>query len=919
MKTTPSFALFLLAGIGTICNPVFAQSTAFTYQGRLNNGAFSANGIYDLTFSVFASSSGGSALAGPVTNTTAVSNGLFTVTLDLGVAPFSGADRWIEIGVRTNGAGSFATLAPRQQITSTPYAIRSANVANGAITSASIADGSITASKLAPGAISQLGASDGSPTNAVQVDPNGLVGIGTGTNSPAAGLQVLSGATFLTPVALFQVTDGTGAFTNLSGLGYLNSDIKGNIAAIPSQVNAVSLIDVSSLTAPVILSQIINGVGAITNMDFPTGVAFGNNILAVAANSSSAVTIFSVTNPASPVKLAELKDGVSPWNDLAGAISVAISPNNIMAVAGQNDDAVTLVDISNPASPQLKVVLKQGQFGYTNVSQVFDVAISGNLLAFCSFTSNSVTLVDITDPANPVKRAEIIDGVNGFNNLAGPISLAFSGNLLAVAGGLDHSVTLINISNPANPTLVSVISNFDVLFGGDGIPVGLIFSGNQMAVSGNGIALFDISTPSSPRLIALARDNERGLNYLSSVLSPLFVGTNIIAPSAESALTILGFTNAQAGISTAGWVGIGTTLPSAPLTVVGNVSVRDADQFSVAAQHVQFGTSDATGLFATAFGDSSHASGDRSIAMGSFTTASGISSTALGDGSKATGDYSTAFGQNSTASGVYAFSGGYGNLASGPFSVALGQGTQATNFGSFSWGSDTIAGAFGSMAGGENSMSTGEAAVALGNANLAKGDFSLALNNRTTASGDSSVALGNQSTATGAASFAAGNFAQANHDNTFVWADGSLGSFASTADNQFLIRAAAVGIGTNNPAAKLHVAGGAIFTGAAVLGGLTTMGATTNTALSAGTLVPTSSYVVLTSPSPVTLNAITAIADGAPPGTLLILRGTSDVNTITINDNANTALGGTRVLGLNDTLTLAYNGDIWVEIAFANN
>jgi hypothetical protein len=128
-----------------------------------------------------------------------------------------------------------------------------------------------------------------------------------------------------------------------------------------------------------------------------------------------------------------------------------------------------------------------------------------------------------------------------------------------------------------------------------------------------------------------------------------------------------------------------------------------------------------------------------------------------------------------------------------------------------------------------------------------------------------------------------------------------------------------VGIGTNNPAAKLHVAGGAIFTGAAVLGGLTTMGATTNTALSAGTLVPTSSYVVLTSPSPVTLNAITAIADGAPPGTLLILRGTSDVNTITLNDNANTALGGTRVLGLNDTLTLVYNGDIWVEIAFANN
>ena len=40
---------------------------------------------------------------------------------------------------------------------------------------------------------------------------------------------------------------------------------------------------------------------------------------------------------------------------------------------------------------------------------------------------------------------------------------------------------------------------------------------------------------------------------------------------------------------------------------------------------------------------------------------------------------------------------------------------------------------------------------------------------------------------------------------------------------------------------------------------------------------------------------------------------------MTINDGANTALGANRVLGLNDSLTLFYNGDVWVEIAYANN
>src|SRR6266567_8452823 len=90
----------------SVISTAFAQGTGFTYQGRLNDGASPANGSYDLTFALFDVPSGGSALAGPLTNSaTAVSNGLFTVTLDLG-ANFPGADRWLEIAVRTNGPGS---------------------------------------------------------------------------------------------------------------------------------------------------------------------------------------------------------------------------------------------------------------------------------------------------------------------------------------------------------------------------------------------------------------------------------------------------------------------------------------------------------------------------------------------------------------------------------------------------------------------------------------------------------------------------------------------------------------------------------------------------------------------------------------------------------------------------------------------
>src|SRR5262245_14941959 len=105
---------------------LFAQGTAFTYQGRLTDGATPANGSYDLTFALFSVSNGAGLVGSTQTNlAAAVSNGLFTAVLDFGNV-FS-SDRWLEIGVRTNGGGAFATLSPRQKLTSAPFAIQSLN------------------------------------------------------------------------------------------------------------------------------------------------------------------------------------------------------------------------------------------------------------------------------------------------------------------------------------------------------------------------------------------------------------------------------------------------------------------------------------------------------------------------------------------------------------------------------------------------------------------------------------------------------------------------------------------------------------------------------------------------------------------------------------------------------------------------
>jgi trimeric autotransporter adhesin len=122
-----AFALLVLCSAAI---HAFAQSSAFTYQGRLTDNAVAANGSYEFRFALFDAASGGTQVGQTLTNSAViVSSGTFTVTLDFGAGAFPGANRWLQIGVRTNGSGgAFTTLNPRQPVTSTPYALTASDV-----------------------------------------------------------------------------------------------------------------------------------------------------------------------------------------------------------------------------------------------------------------------------------------------------------------------------------------------------------------------------------------------------------------------------------------------------------------------------------------------------------------------------------------------------------------------------------------------------------------------------------------------------------------------------------------------------------------------------------------------------------------------------------------------------------------------
>jgi hypothetical protein len=103
-----------------------AQSSVFTYQGRLIDDTLPSTGVYDFQFGLFDALTDGTEVIAAIDRLNVqVTDGAFTVLLDFGFSSFTGQDRFLEIRVRQLGEIDFRRLTPRQQITAAPHALYS--------------------------------------------------------------------------------------------------------------------------------------------------------------------------------------------------------------------------------------------------------------------------------------------------------------------------------------------------------------------------------------------------------------------------------------------------------------------------------------------------------------------------------------------------------------------------------------------------------------------------------------------------------------------------------------------------------------------------------------------------------------------------------------------------------------------------
>ncbi len=119
-----SVALLLIALVVSAAAHAQPLSTAFTYQGELRSSGTAVSGPVDLRFALYTAANGGSQVGSTLDiPNVGLSLGRFTQSLDFGAGTFVASTRYLEIQVRNPaGAGSYATLAPRQTLTAAPDA-----------------------------------------------------------------------------------------------------------------------------------------------------------------------------------------------------------------------------------------------------------------------------------------------------------------------------------------------------------------------------------------------------------------------------------------------------------------------------------------------------------------------------------------------------------------------------------------------------------------------------------------------------------------------------------------------------------------------------------------------------------------------------------------------------------------------------
>lgn len=497
---------------------ISAQSTLFTYQGKLTDGGGAANVQYDFIFRLFDAS--GTQIGGDLSkDDVQVTGGIFTVVLDFGTSPFvSNSADSLEIAVRLgSSSGSYVTLTPRQPLTSSPYALKSLNTTSADSLSGACLE-CITDSHIQSidgGKVT--GSVPNATTASIAGNISGVVGIsngGTGSTTKnfvdlSTDQSVNGNKTFAGSVS---VAGGTGVFigngsglTNLTGANIAGGTVTTTQLSADALPNSHSLTLLGSLRWDVLKGQASFATG--TN---PVSAAFdGANIWVANLNSFNVTKIrasdgtilgsFPISGGGNPNSIAF--DGASIW------VSTNGNGSNLFRLRAS--DGANLGTFSF-AGGTGGVTFDGSNIWVTNGSNVVklrasDAAVLGTFPAGTNplkivFDGANIWVVNLS--SNNVTKLRASDGTNQGTFPVGisPQGIAFDGANIWVGNFSSNNVTKLRASDGANLGTFSVGTNPIALgFDGESIWVANFGSNNVTTLrSSDGATLGSFPTGTQP-------------------------------------------------------------------------------------------------------------------------------------------------------------------------------------------------------------------------------------------------------------------------------------------------------------------------------------------------------------------------------------------------------------------------------------
>jgi hypothetical protein len=697
-------SLALVAIAFSSCPAMSEAPSLINYQGIITDAdGMPLDGSYTLTFKIYSDSASGVQYWFEQHPNTDISDGLFNVILGedspLPDELFDNTELWMGVSVDAD-----PEVAPRTRLTAVPWAVKAAEAdsADGVRwmnivgVPAGFADGVDDVGGAGDG--HSLDAADGSPVDAVYVNNDGDVGIGT--TSPAAKLQLDGTLVVGTPASGHDITcngDTTGArlFWDASksalragvttgtewddaNTGYYSLASGWDTRASGGQSTALGRFSVADGVASFAAGNAAIAQGhystalgthARANGLFSTAIGWGAT---AGGDISMAMGRHVRAGPAdySMVIGRGMSTADSLVNDIENSLAIGFNTNYPTLFVGGPYRRVG-INTSYPAEDfhvngtcrfddQVTAEAIDVEYYLTTFHLTTeDFEMSTGASSGFVLTSDATGYGTWEPPASVPDADWMIADSNMYSNVSGNVGI-----------GDSNPTHKLDIHSDAGSAYLNITDGSTGNGSTDGLNVGLNGSGHAFIYNHELARNLYIGTSSSIG-VTLDSSGELGIGTPSPAAKLDVIGTVKVGEDAS------GYDVNFYGDDTGGrffWDASKMALRA------GRTSGSEWDDANVGLYSLAHGYgAKATHAHSIALGQSSLSSNLYATSIGGFTDATGYGSTSIGWGTLASTNYSTAVGYYATASGLYSAAHGRYVTASGDTSVVIGSGVGSSN------------------------------------------------------------------------------------------------------------------------------------------------------------------------------------------------------------------------------------------------